>query len=346
MRDNATTNWARGLKFVQWSKNNRHHSGIKATPYSALFSHEPQLGLRGTTIPTHLIDQINTEEELEAATSAHIQTGETTASVDDQEPTSTHHQHGTSFDLGVNIPISDVGSVLESADTESDESDIDDHNGDESNIFNILAKSGIYSELNCPFCCSVFVGKTQCSGCQTYCHETPSCSVVEGEARYCLVCARKNVAAKKRKECESNLEKQAAKMIDASNKRFKPAQMGDHVLVPIPDVDKGRSDFRNIRGIVRGVNGDGCYTIGTEHGILKQAYTRNQFMPTNSVSVFQIPEKYVSLREAARGDSIGGGQGYDRCNCKTGCNSNRCSCVKNDKLCHSKCHNSLTCSNK
>ena len=107
MKDNNTTNWARGLKFVQWSKNNRHHSGIKSTPYAAMFSHEPKLGISGTNLPANVLEMITTEENLEAATnpigSTHTQPASDSAVIN------------PSFNLGVHIPISDVGSEVEYA---------------------------------------------------------------------------------------------------------------------------------------------------------------------------------------------------------------------------------------
>ena len=244
---------------MQWAKNNRHHSGIKCTPYSALFSHEPQLGLRSTTIPAELIDRIDTEEDLQRAISeaetgdniqpgttapitepepshqppatpqhgmfdlgvdipisevdseisqamsssdaemgVNIQTGKTASGIEPEpfhEPPATP-QHG-SFDLGVHIPISDVGSEMEinleddEVEVENDEFD-NDVDGDggachDSSIFNILAKSGIYSEYVCRFCDTQFVGKNMCVRCRTYCHTKPSCSVLENGDWYCLV---------------------------------------------------------------------------------------------------------------------------------------------------------------
>ena len=152
----------------------------------------------------------------------------------------------------------------------------------------------------------------------------------------------------KRQSCTENLQRQADKMLEASNKRFKPAAVGDNVLVPIPDVDKGRGEFRNVKGVIAEVNGDGCYTIGTSQGLLKQAYTRNQFIPTQAelISLDKVKENLISLREVARKEALGGGQGFDRCNCSKGCDSGRCSCRKNGKLCNSKCHRSLSCKNK
>ena len=120
-------------------------------------------------------------------------------------------------------------------------------------------------------------------------------------------------------------------------------------MVPVPDVDRGRTDFRNVAAVVKEVNAQrGIYTIGTKHGVLEQCYTRNQIIPgkTSFLTTVQVPEN-ISLREVANFESLGSGQGYDRCNCKTGCeNINRCKCKKTGKLCNSKCHRRLSCQNK
>ena len=110
-------------------------------------------------------------------------------------------------------------------------------------------------------------------------------------------------------------------MLERSLKRFKPAEVGDNVLVPVPDVDRGRGEFRNIKGIVTSDNGNGCYSIGTTEGMLKQAYCRNQFIPLQPqfLRVDDVQDKLVSLREVAKKVSLCGGQGYQRCNCGSGC---------------------------
>ena len=41
MTDNNTLDWSMGLRFVQ----NTYHSGIKRTPYAAMFGTEPKVGL-------------------------------------------------------------------------------------------------------------------------------------------------------------------------------------------------------------------------------------------------------------------------------------------------------------
>ena len=100
MKDNNTTEWERGLKFVQWSKNNRHQPGIKSTPYAAMLSHESKLGISGTNLPAHVLERITTEEDLDAAmgsNSNHTHPAATDSAV-----------NNPSFNLGVLTSISDV----------------------------------------------------------------------------------------------------------------------------------------------------------------------------------------------------------------------------------------------
>jgi len=65
MTDNKSTNWSVGLKFVQFMKNRAHHSGIKMTPYKAMFGIDPKVGLSTSTLPNDVIDTVQEEEDLE-----------------------------------------------------------------------------------------------------------------------------------------------------------------------------------------------------------------------------------------------------------------------------------------
>ena len=49
---------------------------------------------------------------------------------------------------------------------------------------------------------------------------------------------------------QKNQEKQAERMLKNSLKRFPPAAVGDTVMVPIPDVDRGRAEFPNVKAVV------------------------------------------------------------------------------------------------
>ena len=57
MKDNNSTNWSIGLRFVQWQMNNSYHEAIKTKPYKALFADNPRCGL-AKKLPEHFFLQI------------------------------------------------------------------------------------------------------------------------------------------------------------------------------------------------------------------------------------------------------------------------------------------------
>ena len=134
-------------------------------------------------------------------------------------------------------------------------------------------------------------------------------------------------------------------MLSSSPKCFKAMNM---VAVPIPAVDKGRAEFPNVMGVITSVSNDGMYQIGTGHGTLKQKYMRAEFIPakTSFLEVGAVLKNEITLRAAARKNSMCGGQEYRYFNCMNGSNTNMCSCHKTNRLCNSKCHSSLSCKNK
>lgn len=151
-----------------------------------------------------------------------------------------------------------------------------------------------------------------------------------------------------RKLALSNLQKQANKMLDVSSAKYPMAAIGDTVRVRVPDIDRARSDGRNMLATVIEVIASNLYKLGTKQGVLNQLYSRNQFTVCKErfISPEDVPETEISLRECCRMSSKCGGQGYSRCGCKSGCKSDKCSCRKAKKLCTSKCHHSGSCSNK
>ena len=61
------------------------------------------------------------------------------------------------------------------------------------------------------------------------------------------------------------------------------------MFVPIPDVDRGRADFRNIKAVVIEADDSCNYKLGTEHGVLSQMYVRSQFEPSVE-KLFNVPD--------------------------------------------------------
>jgi hypothetical protein len=120
-------------------------------------------------------------------------------------------------------------------------------------------------------------------------------------------------------------------------------------LVPVPDVDRGPADARNVLGVIMDVK-HGKYQLGTANGILFGYYSYNQLFKASgsaTLCVENVPnERSKSLREIVRLQSITGGQGMLKCDCKGGCKTNRCKCKQAKVLCNSRCHHSGTCDNK
>lgn len=194
MKDNDSTKWSEGLRYVQFMKNRAYHSGIKQSPYKALFGMEPRVGLSTSSLPQEIINDIQDEDDLRQAID------------DDCNFNPTEH---------------------------SDDNDKEVSNQDNQD-------------------------------------EVPSCE---------------NDIQKARKTAAESLVKQAKKMKATSDSSYPPANIGDNVTIPIPDVDKGKGDLRNIIGVIIQTNEEGFYKIGTKHGVLQNLYCRFYFFLLNYLLV-------------------------------------------------------------
>ena len=76
---------------------------------------------------------------------------------------------------------------------------------------------------------------------------------------------------------------------------------GDNVIIPIPLVNRGRGDPRNIMGVILDRNENDMYRIAVRAGILKGSYSRNQFdlcpHPLYSMNDFSTDEEIGLLHE-------------------------------------------------
>ncbi|XP_072400942.1 uncharacterized protein [Diabrotica undecimpunctata] len=132
-----------------------------------------------------------------------------------------------------------------------------------------------------------------------------------------------------------------------TEKKFPPIDGGSSVIVPVPSLERGKGDQRNILGVVLD-NTDGFYKVGTSSGILPQLFARNQIAPCKAMfmSNTDVPNTELALRTIVKKQSRFGGQGFIKCNCKKKCVDGKCHCRKNGLICNSKCHYSLDCLNK
>jgi hypothetical protein len=87
-----------------------------------------------------------------------------------------------------------------------------------------------------------------------------------------------NIANQRKRASESQIA-QAETMVKRSKIDLKVAEVGDNVAVPVPLVDRGRGDPRNILGVVVNCDEHDLFSIAVKAGILSTKYTRNQFDP-------------------------------------------------------------------
>ena len=129
-------------------------------------------------------------------------------------------------------------------------------------------------------------------------------------------------------------------MMASSNAKLPSPAVGNCVLLPVFEFDRGRLDTRNIPGVVSEVTEHGLYRIATRHGVVNTTYSRNQLYKSGCQLLDledTIPEVH-SFRKIASLHSPLGGQGYSTCFCQSACNSRRCACRKSGTLCQSHYH--------
>ncbi|XP_076029061.1 uncharacterized protein LOC143017904 [Oratosquilla oratoria] len=134
-------------------------------------------------------------------------------------------------------------------------------------------------------------------------------------------------------------------MVKRSRIDLKEGEVGDNIAVPIPTVDRGRGDSRNIIGLIVDRDENDLYRIAV---MLSTKYSRNQFdlCPQNLLNKTGVKTGCtITLRQALR-STASGGQGFFHCDSSKQCQTNRCKGFKAKKFCNSSGHSSLTCKNQ
>ncbi|KAF2888445.1 hypothetical protein ILUMI_17728, partial [Ignelater luminosus] len=79
-----------------------------------------------------------------------------------------------------------------------------------------------------------------------------------------------------RSESIESLKRQTAKMLQQSCSKYSKVEIGQNVLVKIPDVDRGCLASRIISAVVLSERED-LYQLGTSTGVLEKLHARNEF---------------------------------------------------------------------
>jgi hypothetical protein len=333
--DNNSTDWPLGLKFVQFSKNISYHSGIQQTPYKSLFGISPKVGLRPTDLPTEILERMSCEEDLFAAVSSSTTSS---ATVDHQDVIpSTSSTTSSSATVDHQDVIPSASSTTSSSVTVDHQDVIPSTSSTTSSSATVVHQDVIPST-------SSTTSSSATVDHQDIIPSTSSTIAVQQDV------TPDNIKTSRQRARQAMMS-QAERMVKRSRVEFVPGNPGDNVTVPVPLVDRGRSDPRNLLGIILDRDENDLYRIAVRAGILKGKYARNQFDLCAQKLLLENDVKNdveVSLRCAVQAESNCGGQGYVKCNCAgpNRCHSNRCKCFKNRMKCNSRCHSCLSCDNK
>ena len=148
-------------------------------------------------------------------------------------------------------------------------------------------------------------------------------------------------------------EKMASAMI-AKSKRQLEYEVGEHVKILIPKIDRFGTDRPVLPcKIIEKLNYNDTfkYRLGCMSGILNNLYCAGELDPlgvTECPELEHIPTDNISVREAARNQSSSNTNMLTGsiCKCKSNCNTNKCRCKKSGVKCGSKCHSGKSCNNK
>lgn len=248
LKDRGHAKWAQALNEIQQQKNSRFHRVIGMSPYEALFGKPLRHGLESLGLPADALEGLETEEDVLAL-----------------------------------IDATDVESGARSSDDESSDADeaqegIVAHHG-----FRPVADSpeGILADLThaataaplpdtCKACEMPVPAQETClcAVCKAVLHWNCGFPVANTDTLLCALCHGKARMVRNRKEAHNGQVAAAVSMKEKTSSLLDPINVGDNVLVAVPQVDRGPADPPNIMGIVLAIQND-VYQVGTRAGLLK-----------------------------------------------------------------------------
>ena len=153
------------------------------------------------------------------------------------------------------------------------------------------------------------------------------------------------------KHYRTNAERIQLKYSEAKNKKVLTFCPGDYVSVRIPRIDRSSTDSYRLPCVVVERYGSKfyLYRVRCKYGVLKDCYGEGDmelYQGDLSIPVDGWKDASIlSLRQAALKFNPHNVFHYGICNCKSKCNTKRCSCVNRGSPCSSKCHGGKHCDN-
>ena len=150
-----------------------------------------------------------------------------------------------------------------------------------------------------------------------------------------------------------SIERMGQKYSKHNGHHIKKFAVGDSVSVRVPRIDRANTDLQRLPCIVVEIVGKACsiYRLCCKEGVLNTCYSAGDLELFNASFEFAAEGwrtmPVVSLREAAKLHAPWNTFTKNKCTCKSGgCNTKRCSCVRNNIECSNHCHHGSKCDNK
>lgn len=343
--DNSCSKWAEGLRFVMLQKNSSAHRNLNnRSPFEVMFGQKPLVGLQKTSLPNDVMRKLETEEELAGllanTTPPHGETDDDDTdfvpqmSPIDDSRLSPQAAGPSSREDAEHESVSAAIAHLRATQTKA-RSDTDNEDEEETDFEGSLASQ---------------MSPVNDSWSSTNADDGVAPSTREDDAISETVDPLTTHVAlinTRREEARKGQDKSRSEMLRRTKQRLSPFQVGDAVLIPVSEFDRGRLDSRNIPGVVVEVTPRETYRIGTEHGTVNTTFSRSELLKDDSNIVRDVNPELMSVRHLAGLHSAHGGQGFSKCSCGSTCSSKRCTCKKSAVKCNSHCHpRNGKCTNK
>ena len=314
MRENDSRRWSIGLKFVQWQINISHHETTGVSPFKVTFGQDPQVGLGTSILPSAALCNISTEEDLETYLETKKAEAETGAQAEAETGAQAEAETGAQAEANTGAQVeAKTGAQVEAETGAQAEAEAGAQAG---------AEAGVQAEAE--------------TGAQA---ETEIVAQAEADTG---IDAAATVFQKIRDSANQGQSKAALKMTRRGKHQLKPLSIGQCATLRVPDVDRGPTDPKNLLVVILKDEG-GLYTVGCREGILKPKFTVADLSAIQQplIKFEEVPNVNLSIRTATA--KATGGQGYTKCQCTTPCTSGRCSCLRKEIKCNSRCHGSSSC---
>lgn len=137
------------------------------------------------------------------------------------------------------------------------------------------------------------------------------CLICPENGGKCNLCRNEMTILENTSNASQGQKMAAEKMLTNTAKKLAHLDIGSCVLLPVDKIDRGPSDLQNLICVITDYKND-VYQVGCSAGRIKSWFNRPDLISTKEqfFTIDNVPNLFVSKREAIQALSLAGGQGY------------------------------------